>query len=133
MRSRYHVGQMTFPQNNALSRRQRSFLDVAVRLAESSELNFKHGAVIVKGGSVLSVGVNKWRNLLLFESDKEKYNEFVSVHAEIDALARCKTPQGATMYIARVNKDGEERISRPCSSCTETILNSGIKKVIYTA
>jgi hypothetical protein len=46
-----------------LSRRERSFLRLAVRLAESSEVEpFKHGCVVVSSGSVLGLGINKDRN-----------------------------------------------------------------------
>lgn len=126
------VGQITFPVKDALSRKQRSFLDVAVRLAESSEVSFKHGAVIVKGGSVQSVGVNKWKNPMKPDFPPADYDPTVSVHAEIDALSRCGDPRGATIYVARVNKSGEERMSRPCIDCEKALIKAGVKKVIYT-
>lgn len=132
MNPRYPVGQITFPKRHNFSRSQRSFLDVAVRMAESSEVSFKHGAVIVRGGSVLSVGVNKWKNPLKPEVPVVEYNPNVSIHAEVDALSRCSDPRGATIYIARVNKKGEERMSRPCINCEEALVEAGVKKVIYT-
>jgi deoxycytidylate deaminase len=61
-----------------------------------------------------------------------EYDPNISVHAEVDALSRCNDPRGATIYVARVNKRGEERMSRPCISCEKALLEAGVKKVIYT-
>lgn len=132
MSTRYPVGQITFPMKDDLSRKQRSFLDIAVRMAESSEVSFKHGAVIVRSGSVLAMGVNKWKAAEKPDVPTYEYNENISIHAEIDALSRCSDPDGATIFIARVNKRGEERMSRPCMNCEKAIIKAGIKKVVYT-
>lgn len=132
MNPRYSVAEITFPMKDDLSRKQRSFLDLAVRVAESSEVSFKHGAVVVRGGSVLSVGVNKWKNPMKPDFPPSAYDPTISVHAEVDALSRCADPRGATIYIARVNKRGEERISRPCIDCEKALIVAGVRKVIYT-
>lgn len=54
------------------------------------------------------------------------------VHAEVAAIKRCREPKGATLYVARVNKSGEPRLSRPCNNCQEYIERSGIKQVFFT-
>jgi deoxycytidylate deaminase len=133
-KSRYvpRVGVMTLPEKSNLSNRQRAYLDIAVRLAESSDTNFKHGAVIVRGGSVMAVGVNKWKNRDIFVSDPTDYNPHITVHAEVDALSRVKDAHGATIYIARVTKAGEERFSRPCERCEKVLISAGVKRVVYT-
>lgn len=133
MNPRYPVGQVTFPMRDSLSRKQRSFLDFAVRMAESSDVTTRHGAVLVRGGSVLSVGVNKWKNFYPpVGISTSKYNPNISIHAEVDALSRCSDARGATIYIARVNKQGDERMSRPCVDCEKILIEAGVKKVIYT-
>lgn len=91
----------------------------------------KHGSVIVKGGRVISTGINKERNHPKIVSS-EHIKTDCSVHAEIDALKKAKDVNGATIYIARVNKRGEARDSKPCSRCYVALRNNGIKKVIYT-
>ena len=91
----------------------------------------RHGAVIVKGGSVISIGINKNRNHPDSVSS-EHIKTHCSVHAEIDALRKVKNPKGATIYIARVGKNNEDRFSRPCDRCHAAIKKSGIRKVIYT-
>lgn len=92
----------------------------------------KHGAVIVKGGRVLATGINKERNHPMKVSS-EHIKTHCSVHAEIDALKKVDDARGATIYVARVNRKGQERNSRPCSYCYEDLKSSGIKKIIYTS
>lgn len=91
----------------------------------------KHGAVVVKGGSVISVGINKNRNHPTVVSS-EHIKTHCSVHAEVDALRKVKNPKGSTIYVARVNKRGQDRLSRPCDRCNDLIKKSGVRKVVYT-
>lgn len=92
----------------------------------------KHGAVIVKGGRVLATGINKERNHPMKVSS-EHIKTHCSVHAEIDALKKVDNAQGATIYVARVNRRGEDRNSRQCEYCYKDLKDSGIKKIIYTS
>jgi deoxycytidylate deaminase len=126
------AGIVNFPSNTNISNSQRNFLDLAARMAETSEAVFKHGAVIVRGGRVLSLGVNKWKNKDLPPTPPEVYNPDITVHAEIDALSRVKNPRGVTIYVARVTRQGEERFSRPCARCEKALIKAGVKRVIYT-
>lgn len=91
----------------------------------------KHGAVVVRGGSVISVGINKNRNHPTVVSS-EHIKTHCSVHAEVDALRKVRNAKGATIYVARINKRGQDRLSRPCDRCHEVIKKAGIRKVIYT-
>lgn len=117
-----------------LSRSQQSFLNLAQKVAGASECVQRHGAVIVRGGSVLSVGVNKWRNdvSLANEMHDQGRSEDISVHAEVDALSRVSDPAGSTIYVARINKTGSPRLSKPCTSCASALSEAGVTKIIYT-
>ncbi len=53
-----------------------------------------------------------------------------SMHAEKHALGRCDA-NGATIYVAR-NKNGNDRLSKPCSNCQKAIVSAGVKQVVYT-
>ncbi len=116
----------------AVSKRDQAYLSIASYLASQSECRMKHGAVIVRGGRVLSTGVNKERNHPMIVSS-EHIKTHCSVHAEVDAIKRAGDVRGATIYVARVNRRGQERNSRPCWRCYEEIKQSGIKKIIYTS
>lgn len=91
----------------------------------------RHGAVVVKSGRVMSVGINKWRNHPEI-IEKDKIKQECSVHAEVDALSRVSDSRGATIYIARVNRLGNIGLSRPCDNCHLAIIDAGISKIIYT-
>lgn len=114
-----------------LSKRDRSYLSLALNAAQSSECRMKHGAVVVKGGRVISIGINKNRNHPTIVSS-EHIKDYCSVHAEADALRKIRDAKGATLYVARANKRGQERLSRPCNRCYKLIVNAGINKIVYT-
>ena len=121
-----------FP-NIKISKQDRSFLHLAMKMAETSECEQKHGAVIVKSGRVLALGNNKWRNrptegAVLNNEDMKN----MTVHAEVDALSRVKNAHGAVIYVARVNGHGEPKMSRPCDNCYKAIKMAGLKRIIYT-
>lgn len=119
--------------NTPLSKSQRSFLDLATKIAETSEVRRQHGAVVVRGGRVLSVGVNRWRNRNTMTAGvTEAYDSSISTHAEADALSRVSDPMGATIYIARIDVQGRPRFSRPCENCAKLLEEAGVKRVIYT-
>jgi deoxycytidylate deaminase len=115
--------------NNGLSTREKKFLALATKVAEASDVDNKHGAVVVKNGRVLSLGVNKWRNKGLFQ---ESYEPVLTVHAEIDALSRVSDARGAVLYIARVERPKGSKFSRPCWRCMAEIKKAGIKRIIFT-
>lgn len=115
----------------ALSKRDRRNLALAKNLAQSSTCKQRHGAVIVKGGRIISTGTNKFRNDPL-NVQSEYIKTSCSVHAEIDAIKKVSDLRGATIYVARVNKQGRPALSRPCDNCFEEIQRVGIRKVVHT-
>lgn len=107
-------------------------LDLAATVAVSSECKQKHGAVVTKGGRVISIGVNKQRNDPTYCTDgSTEKSTIYSVHAEIDALSRVKEPEGSIIYIARVTNRGKA-FSRPCNNCTKVLIKAKVKAVVYT-
>lgn len=85
-------------------------------------LSYHIGAVLVKGGSILSVGWNTRRN---------QNAPIRSEHAEMRALRLCKNPHGASLYVARaINKGWSE--AKPCYPCVERLYESGIRQIHYT-
>lgn len=115
-----------------LSNREKAFLSVARYLATKSESRHRHGAIVVKGGSVIGTGYNKDKNHPDYVSP-EHIKSHCSVHAEIDAIRDAKwRVKGAVLYVARVNNHGQDRNSKPCDRCMVIIEETQIKKVIYT-
>ncbi len=91
-------------------------LSMATQVASLSECRMKHGAVVVKNGNVLGISTNVVRN-----SPKNVDWKHSSIHAEVRALRKAGFPRRATVYVARVNKNGERRMSMPCAGCMSLI------------
>ena len=117
--------------DSRVSHKDMSFLRLAMKVAETSNCSRRHGAVVVRGGSVLAIGSNSSRNATLTEHcDIIKHS---TVHAEIDALSRVKDARGATVYVARINASGHVLFSRPCDYCYNSMILIGIKRIVYTS
>lgn len=115
-----------------LSRRESSFLSVAKYFAEKSESRQRHGAVVVKSGRVIGTGYNKNKNSPLGVSP-EHIKTHCSRHAEVEAIRDAGfAVEGAILYVARVNRQGQGRNSKPCKYCQAVIAATKIKRVIYT-
>lgn len=107
-------------------------LRIASKLAERSDFRYRLGAVIVKGGCVISTGFNKIRYV---KGRIERKNE-ISLHAEQAAILaiihRLDALAGSTIYVSRVRSDGSHAMARPCPYCMRLIQSVGIKKMVYT-
>jgi len=92
------------------------------------------GAVLVKGGRILSSGYNQTRY-----SKLSARNKYESIHAEEACIIKLlRKPNGlqmlagATIYITRIKKDGSTGLAKPCKTCQDLINSVGIKKIVHT-
>ena len=114
-----------------MSKRDRAWLNHAIRLAHTSRANKRHGCVIVKGGNVIGIGINKYVNKPFFVS--QEHMDRCSVHAEVAAIRNAGgNVRGATIYVARINNRGETRYSAPCNKCQCELARHGIRKAVWT-
>ena len=118
------------------SKKTRRTLELAKRVAQNSTYGkLKHGAVLLKGGNVINVAFNKPDFSSFGNRFRNNYTcGHATTHAEIGAILgipRTKT-EGATVYVVRVNRSGQYRMSKPCPMCEEVLRFVGIKKVVYT-
>ena len=115
--------------------KNKRYIEFAKRVAEQSQYGkFRHGAVLVKGNSVRSVSCNKHRHCSFgARFRKEGFGE-ATLHAELGAILGMdrSTTQGSTVYVARINKEGEARISKPCPMCEAAMRHVGVRRVYYT-
>lgn len=96
-----------------------AYLKIAKRIANRSpHKSFKHCAILMKGGSLISVGFNKGHQ-----------------HAEMAALAKpwASEVKGCTMLSIRVTV-GQELLAnaKPCTNCEAALRKIGVKKVMYS-
>ena len=109
-----------------------AFLAMARYLAAKSEARMRHGAVLVRGGSVIGTGFNKAVNHPRIVSS-EHIRTHCSRHAEIEAMRDANyNVRKATLYVARVNVRDVPRNSMPCLACAAAIRKYDIKRVVYT-
>jgi deoxycytidylate deaminase len=116
-----------------ISKKDRAYLSVARYFAKKSSARNTHGAVVVKSGRVVGTGYNRNRNHPRIVSP-EHIKTDCSFHAEEIAIREAgDNSRGAIIYVARVNRQGSDRDSKPCPRCVSLIQEVGIKRVIYTS
>jgi deoxycytidylate deaminase len=126
-----------------ISDSDRRWFHLAMKTAELSLCQFKHGAVITFKRKPISVGCNipkmsgSIRRLTRnapFDSRAElRRNRSDQIHAETVAILKARSNlDGATLYSARYRPRGFAGDSCPCESCSQHILLSGISCVVYS-
>ena len=89
------------------------WIDIAISISlKSKHPKYKMGAVLIKGGSIISGACN---------------GSTLGKHAEVRAISLAKKTDGCTIYVARSDKG----ISKPCSHCLYAIQEAGIRYVVY--
>lgn len=112
-------------------------MDLARRVAANSDAeDFRHGAVLVRGHSVINVSFNK-NSFCSFGSrfrQKEGMRGNATVHAEIGAILGVdrSITEGATVYVCRIGKCGGFKLSRPCAMCYQAMKFVGVRKVVWS-
>ena len=107
-------------------------LDRAMIVAHTSEhQKWKLGAVLMRGSSIIAASPNIVRNPPFITQGPG-----ASFHAEDRCLRRtfyqADRAEGATIIVARVSKNGEQRLARPCISCYTKLIEAGVSRIIYT-
>ena len=115
--------------------KNKRYIEFAKRVAEQSNYGkFRHGAVLVKGSSVRSVSCNKHRHCSFGARFRKEGDGEATLHAELGAILGIErsTTQGSDVYVARINKEGKARISKPCPMCEAAMRHVGVRRVYYT-
>ena len=116
------------------SGKTRRYMELAKHMAHQSAFpDYRHGAVLVKG-SIRNASFNK-DNYCSFGSRFQKEHQGrTTLHAELGAILGMdrSITEGATIYVARVGKEGNYKLSKPCSMCHAALKHVGIKRVVYT-
>ena len=111
-------------------------LNLAIKIAKASDHpRSKHGAVLVRGGSIMNAAKNT-NDYTSFGQRFRPRNKHgpASRHAEIACVLGLdkSITKGTSLYVARVNKEGETRNSKPCEMCSAILEHTGVKRVFYT-
>jgi len=118
-----------------LSKKKQNHIKLAKKIANQSDSpRFRHGAILVKGATIISASCNKNR----FNSFGAKFRKRdwgkATLHAELGALLNIerKKTEGAIMYCVRINAQGHFRLAKPCHMCEAAMKYCGVKRVIYS-
>ena len=118
-----------------VSKKQKRYFDLARNIAYNSPYNkIRHGAVLVKGGSVINASCNK-DNFSSFGTRFRGPNiGHGTHHAELGCILGISrgVTSGADVYVCRVNKQEQFRSSKPCKMCHDILKHVGVKRVYYT-
>lgn len=111
-------------------------MEIAKKTALKSEYGngrFRHGAVLVKGNTIRNSATNS-ADYCSFGARFRTEPGPATIHAEIGSVLGVdrEITEGATVYVARVNKQDCYRMSKPCAMCEAVLRHVGIKKVIYS-
>ena len=115
--------------------RKKRLVELAKRIAERSEApDYKHGAVLFKGGTVLNVSVNKNRYARFGKRFRRRDCGHATHHAELGCILGLDrtTTRGSDLYVVRIGKAGELRLSKPCEMCEAVLRHVGVRRVFYS-
>ncbi|MFF4410639.1 hypothetical protein [Streptomyces sp. NPDC001404] len=102
------------------------YLTIALKEASRSTCRFRVGAVLVKGGRILSRSCNRRRN--------SPHTDFrhATFHAEEMLMRSTDAPRRAVVYVARLGNSGVPLLARPCLRCQRLLQSCGVTVVHYT-
>jgi len=111
------------------------FMSLAKNVARQSDFpNYRHGAVLVRGGSIINTSPNKDSFCSFGARFRNDQPGHATVHAEIGAILGLdrSITDGTILYVARIGKSDDFRMSKPCQMCEAALRYVGVKRVIYT-
>lgn len=106
---------------------------IQIAISNTQYDKWRVGAVVVRGGNIIAMGQSKLNtDPGLCDFEQIGIRDRVSVHAEESALKRCGNPRRATLYVARVGRNGKVALAKPCQKCAKLIEAHQIRRVYYT-
>tara|TARA_A100001515_G_scaffold24044_1_gene18521 strand:- start:2953 stop:3393 length:441 start_codon:yes stop_codon:yes gene_type:complete len=117
------------------SKRINRYFDLAKNVAFNSDYGkLRHGAILVKGGSVINTCFNKDKFCSFGGKFRDPERGPATIHAELGCILGIPrdVTSGADIYVCRINKNGEFRNSKPCLMCHQVMGHVGVKRVYYT-
>lgn len=112
-----------------------NYHDLAIKLAKTVRGRYRVSAIVLdKRDRVIATGVNSYEKTHPLQarlSKKIGLHEKVYLHAEIDALIKCRR-QGYKIYVCRIDHEGNTLMAKPCPICEMAIKEAGIKVIEHT-
>ncbi len=123
------------PEKIKNSKRKRRFMSLAKNISTSSDSkDYGHGAVLAKGSNIINIATNKNSHARFGKRFRKRDCGHTTHHAELGCVLGIdrSVTKGSVMYVTRIGKKGELRMSKPCEMCEAVLKHVGVKKVIYS-
>lgn len=105
------------------------FLFAAQKEAMKSNCQYRLGAIAVSKGKIVSKGFNRYCGCGQYHSRKGMPT---TIHAEQITLRRTGNERVDTVYVVRLDANGNFTMSKPCQRCTNHARKSGVRFVFFT-
>lgn len=104
----------------------------AIKIAKSSKEDFRLGAVLFRGGSIINASSNSYKILSyrrpLFEYEATRHAECAVIHnIPKEVLKECG------MIVIRIDRKNNIVSAKPCKACIQAIKSAGISKLFYSS
>jgi tRNA(Arg) A34 adenosine deaminase TadA len=122
---------------NKLSVKKKRLGEIAKAIALSAQgvggrngNNFRLGAVVCNGSRIIGASSNSYRTHTLLS----RFYPWPHIHAEAGAILRVGMDRcyHSDLYVARVTRDDQLALARPCEYCLELIKFARIRNVYYS-
>lgn len=113
-----------------INKKHQLFLQEAAEIALKSNMQQKHGAVIVYKNKIIATGYNEICDYM---------NNNFSIHAEVSAISKMfynkKLLEFCDIYVVRIASvtfDNCLKNSKPCKNCTNFIKKYNLRNIYYS-
>lgn len=119
-----------FEMIKVINKKHQLFLQEAAEIASKSNMQQKHGAVIVYKNKIIASGYNEICDYM---------NNNFSIHAEVSAISKMfynkKLLELCDIYVVRIAPitfDNYLKNSKPCKNCTNFIKKYNLRNIYYS-
>lgn len=111
-------------------------IELALKVARRSQSKFRLGAVLTVRKDILGEGWNQMgrthpRQLSTYRSTRRDW--VPGLHAEVHAcLGFDAVPRGASVWVARIHRNGQPALAAPCDLCITFLAHIGVERVWFT-
>jgi deoxycytidylate deaminase len=102
-----------------------ALINSAISTAKKSTHKHRFGAVIGSGARIISKANNSYK------THPKSTSPYKTTHAELAALSKSNF-NGTVICVVRLDSKGNLALARPCKYCATLLLQSKIKKVLYS-